>query len=164
MSKIPAIVIFNIFFGLDEAMVVVYLRQLMEGGKTDFFQSLAALGQHSVLFNAGIVTFLTSQSFAGWPNYGFEQFREAGTIIMLLTLGFIAGRNPKERIAYFFLSFGIWDIFYYFWLFVLIGWPKSVWDPDILFLLPVPWVAPVVVPLVISISFVGIPLYYLLKN
>ncbi|MCL4338884.1 hypothetical protein M1271_04295 [Patescibacteria group bacterium] len=163
LHKIFVILFFNIVFGLDEAVVVVYLREMLQRGKTDFFMHLLALGQHAELFSLGIIAFLTPQSFAGWANYNIEQLREVGTMVMLLALGYVAGRNLKEKAAYFFLSFGVWDIFYYIWLYILIGWPKSLSDLDILFLLPVPWVAPVVLPVFISLFMVIISIYYLKK-
>jgi hypothetical protein len=48
--------------------------------------------------------------------------------------------------------FAIWDIFYYVWLKVLIDWPASIMDWDILFLIPVPWASAVLYPVLISIT------------
>jgi hypothetical protein len=42
--------------------------------------------------------------------------------------------------------FGIWDLFYYVWLKVCLGWPSSLLTWDVLFLIPVPWVGPVLAP------------------
>jgi hypothetical protein len=51
--------------------------------------------------------------------------------------------------------FGVWDIFYYLWLKVLLGWPASVFDWDVLFLIPLPWIGPVVAPLLVALAMVG---------
>lgn len=79
-----------------------------------------------------------------------EVGREVATIVMLATVGWLAGRNWLERFAWISVAFGIWDIGYYFWLWVFIGWPTSFGTTDLLFLLPVPWVAPVAAPMLVS--------------
>jgi hypothetical protein len=57
-------------------------------------------------------------------------------------------------VAYFFLAFGLWDIFYYFWLKVFLNWPPSLFTLDVLFLIPVPWVGPVLAPMLVSLFFI----------
>jgi hypothetical protein len=52
------------------------------------------------------------------------------------------------------IAFGVWDIFYYLWLFVVLGWPASLFDWDILFLLPLPWIGPVIAPVLISLLMI----------
>src|SRR5512146_2059561 len=42
-----------------------------------------------------------------------EMVREAATLVMLLAVGFLAGRSSRARLGYFIIAFGIWDIFYY---------------------------------------------------
>ena len=54
----------------------------------------------------------------------------------------------------FCLSFGIWDVFYYIWLWVFLRWPPSLLTWDVLFLIPVPWVGPVLAPLLVSVALV----------
>ena len=63
-----------------------------------------------------------------------EIVREVATLIMLLAVAYVAGKNFRERFAYFLLSFAVWDILYYGWLKVFIDWPSSFFDWDILFL------------------------------
>jgi hypothetical protein len=82
--------------------------------------------------------------------------REAATIIMLALIASLAGRSRQKKIGYFFLSFGIWDIFYYIWLYIFIHWPKSLFEWDILFLIPLPWWGPVITPILISILLIVI--------
>src|SRR5579872_3739841 len=72
-----------------------------------------------------------------------ELVREAATMIMLLTVGMLAGSNWRARLGYSAIAFGIWDIFYYVFLKAICGWPHSLADWDILFLLPLPWWGPV---------------------
>jgi len=82
---------------------------------------------------------------------------------MLASVAFIAGRAFSRSLAWFVYSFAIWDIFYYAFLKLLIDWPSSFLDWDILFLLPVTWTGPVLSPLlvcVLMISLAGVILYH----
>lgn len=84
-----------------------------------------------------------------------ELAREAATIVMLLAVAAVAARRFWERFAYFIFAFGIWDIFYYIYLKLLLDWPLSLKDWDILFLIPLPWIGPVLAPLVISVIMIA---------
>ena len=79
-----------------------------------------------------------------------ELVREAATLVMLLTVGMLAGRTWQTRLAYSAIAFGVWDIFYYVFLKVIYDWPKSLFDWDILFLLPLPWWGPVLAPVSVA--------------
>jgi len=79
-----------------------------------------------------------------------EIVREAATMIMLATVAWLAGRNLRSRIGFFAVAFGIWDILYYLFLKVLTGWPRSLLDWDILFLIPLPWWGPVIAPMLVA--------------
>jgi hypothetical protein len=83
-----------------------------------------------------------------------ELVREAATLVMLLTVGGIAGRTRTTRLAYASIAFGIWDIFYYAFLKIICDWPKSLFDWDILFLIPLPWWGPVIAPISIAVLMV----------
>ena len=72
--------------------------------------------------------------------------REFGTMVMLAAMGLAIGRNLREWFAGFMIAFGVWDIFYYVFLKVILDWPASLWTWDLLFLLPVPWIGPVIAP------------------
>lgn len=85
---------------------------------------------------------------------GAELIREAATLIMLALVGWLAGRTWRSRLGYFLLAFGIWDIFYYVFLVPLTGWPNSLLDWDILFLIPLPWWGPVLAPVLIALLMV----------
>jgi hypothetical protein len=61
--------------------------------------------------------------------------REFATLVMLFAVGFLAGRTWRARIGYAAIAFGIWDIFYYAFLKMMCGWPHSLLDWDVLFLL-----------------------------
>lgn len=79
-----------------------------------------------------------------------ELVREVATMVMLATVGWLAGRNARARFGYFMLAFGVWDIGYYVFLKPLTGWPRSLLDWDVLFLLPLPWWGPVAAPCLIA--------------
>jgi hypothetical protein len=83
-----------------------------------------------------------------------ELWREASTLVMIAALGLLAGRTWRRRAGYAALAFGVWDIFYYVFLWLISGWPKSLLDWDILFLLPLPWWGPVLAPVTIALVMV----------
>ncbi len=122
------ITIFGIAMAFVESAVVVYLRSIFypEG----FTFPLKALVDYKILV---------------------EVLREIATIFMLLAVAYLAGKKFWERIAYFMLTFAVWDISYYVWLKVLLDWPSSIFQWDVLFLIPLPWIGPVIAPVSISI-------------
>ena len=79
-----------------------------------------------------------------------EMVREAATLVMLGSAGWLAGRTWRSRLALAIVAFGTWDIFYYVFLVPLTRWPRSLLDWDILFLLPLPWWGPVLAPALIA--------------
>jgi hypothetical protein len=84
-----------------------------------------------------------------------EGIREAATMIMLFTVGMLAGRNWRARLGYSAIAFGVWDIFYYVFLKVMCGWPHSLTDWDLLFLLPLPWWGPIWAPVAIALLMIA---------
>lgn len=132
------VIIFAIAFAYIESSVVVYIRELYYPEGFHFPLKLMA-------FNI-IIT---------------ELFRELATLIILLSIAVIAGRNFGERLAYFILSFALWDIFYYLFLKVLINWPPSLLTWDILFFIPLTWVGPVLAPVINSLTMIVMSLVIL---
>jgi hypothetical protein len=126
------VVIFAIAMAWVESAVVYYLRSLIH-----------RIEPHQP----------TPLPVAG--GFGFaEAVRELATMVMLLTVGILAGRNWKSRLGYSALAFGVWDIFYYPFLKVMCGWPDSLLDWDVLFLLPLPWWGPVLAPVSIALLMI----------
>lgn len=140
-SKILIITFFSIAMAYLESAVVVYLRELYypEG----FYFPLKLIPENILIIELG---------------------RELATIIMLLTIGWVSGKNLSQRIAYFLFSFGVWDIFYYVWLKVFLNWPDSLFTDDLLFLIPVPWISPVLAPVLVSIIFILFSILVLRKS
>jgi hypothetical protein len=114
-----------------EAAIVVYLRRLF--GITDLVLQVPPFDQQIAAIELG---------------------RELATLIMLMAIGLIAGHNFQSRLSFTLIAFGVWDIFYYLWLKVFIGWTKSFLDPDLLFLILLPWWGSVCFPVFISILMI----------
>lgn len=83
-----------------------------------------------------------------------ELLRELATMIMLFTVGVLAGQTWRARVGYMVVAFGVWDIFYYVFLWLMCGWPQSLLDWDILFLIPLPWWGPVLAPMLIALLMI----------
>jgi hypothetical protein len=83
-----------------------------------------------------------------------ELVREGATLVMLLAIGMLAGRTGRTRLGYTAMAFGVWDIGYYVFLKVICDWPKSLFDWDVLFLLPLPWWGPVLAPVCIALLMI----------
>lgn len=81
--------------------------------------------------------------------------REFATLVMLFTVGVLAGKTWRARWGYMLIAFGVWDIFYYVFLRVICGWPQSLLDWDVLFLIPLVWWGPVLAPLLISLLMIS---------
>jgi hypothetical protein len=127
-----ALALFAVAMGFLEAAVVVYLRlQLYPDG---FSFPLVQMPQNILIT---------------------EIAREVATIIMLSAIAWIAGHDRLSRFCYFAVAFGIWDIFYYVFLKILLNWPASLFTDDILFLIPLPWVGPVLAPVLVSLCLIG---------
>lgn len=124
-----------------ESAVVVYLRALTTGAPPASVLQYA-LPDRLVLIEVG---------------------REVATVVMILAVAALAARAKREVFLYFAFIFGIWDIFYYVWLWVFIGWPPSLLTWDILFLIPVPWVGPVIAPVIVSLCLIAGSLWLLAK-
>jgi hypothetical protein len=145
--KIIAILLFAISMAYLESALVVYLREILAISYSSQMPS-AVETAFKIPYFALIKNPLTI--IPDVKVLIIEIFREAATIIMLFTFALLVGKKVREKAAIFLLSFAVWDIFYYVFLYVLLGWPASLATLDILFLIPLPWVAPVWVPLLMS--------------
>jgi hypothetical protein len=122
-TKIALIVLYAVAMAYVEAAAVAYLREAH--GIDDIVRDLPRQADRLTAIEIG---------------------REAATVGMLLAVGGIAGRRLQDRIGYFLIAFGAWDIAYYAWLALFEGWPRSPLDWDVLFLIPLPWWGPVIAP------------------
>jgi hypothetical protein len=110
---------------------------------------MAFLEAAVVVYIRGLIQ-VTSDRVSLGPYVTMEVWREAATLVMLVAVGWLAGRRRTDRLAYGLFAFGLWDICYYAWLRVLIGWPATLLDWDILFLIPLRWWGPVLSPVLIA--------------
>lgn len=127
--KLLIITLFAIAMGYLEGAVVVYLREI-------FYPEGFAFPLKTMSGDIALT----------------EVFREAATLIMLAGIGWLGGKNRIQRFGIFLYAFGIWDIFYYVFLKLLLGWPESFLTWDILFLIPVTWVGPVLAPAINALT------------
>jgi len=126
---IAIVVIFSIAMAWVESSTVVYLRTLVN--RIEPYQQTPL----PIIDSFGAT----------------EIVREAATLILLVTVGWLAGTSWKSRLGFFMAAFGVWDIFYYLFLKIIVGWPHSLFDWDVLFLIPLPWWGPVLSPILISL-------------
>jgi len=132
------VTLFSVAMAMLESSVVIYLRELYYPGGFRF--PLQA----------------TSATIAVT-----EMLRELATLIMLLGIGMLVGKNKSGRFAWFIYTFAIWDLFYYVFLYLIIGWPLSLLDWDVLFLLPIMWTGPVWAPVLLSVLMIILALLIL---
>lgn len=144
--NLTALIIFGIAFGFLEAAVVFYLRLLL-GYKSGY-----PLGNYQTLFGTNFISFITTQKplLGTMQIAGAETFREIATILILGAVAYLSAKKFKQKLGAFMISFALWDIFYYVFLKILTGWPTSIFSTDIYFLIPVPWIGPIITPLIIS--------------
>jgi hypothetical protein len=131
--------LFAIAFAWVESAVVVYLREIYFDGGFSFPLVVKWEGGKHVVD----------------PLVRIELGREIATIIILISIGWLAGKNKFQKFCFFMIAFGVWDIFYYIWLYVMVGWPESLMTWDLLFYVPLPWVGPVLTPVLIALTMVA---------
>ncbi|MGH9522956.1 MAG: hypothetical protein ACRD3E_10530 [Terriglobales bacterium] len=127
------VVLFGTAMAWMESATVAYLRLLV--GRVNPYQA-APLPPHPLLGATELV-------------------REIATMVMLFAVGWLAGRDWRSRLSYSLIAFGVWDILYYVFLAVIVGWPKSIFDWDVLFLIPLPWWGPVIAPVIIALLMIA---------
>ena len=129
--KLFLLFLFSIAMGFMESAIVIYLRELYYPNGFNFPLTI-------IPPNIAIV----------------EILREAATLVMLVTIGLLVGRNAFEKLTYFLFCFAVWDLFYYVFLKLFLDWPESMFTWDILFLIPVPWIGPVLAPCLLSLTMI----------
>ncbi|MBN1984884.1 MAG: hypothetical protein JW761_01205 [Prolixibacteraceae bacterium] len=143
-TKFVPLLIFAVAMGFLEAIVVVYLRELYYPGGFEFPLKMLP----SRLMTVEIV-------------------REFATLLMLLSVAWISGKNFLQRLSAFLFLFGIWDILYYLALKLFLNWPESLFTWDLLFLIPIIWLAPVLAPVICSVVMIFMAFlfdYFRVKN
>jgi hypothetical protein len=129
--------VFAIAMGILEGIVVVYVRQLYYPEGFHFPLTLLSPDMLKV-----------------------EWLREIATIVMLVSIAWLAGKNFIQRLSFFLFTFAVWDIVYYVLLKWILDWPSSLLTWDILFLIPIPWLGPVLAPVICSLTMIVMAVLY----
>jgi len=139
-NKLLTITAFAIAMGFLESAVVIYMREILYPGGFEFPLS-------PIPVNLALT----------------ELLREVATVVMLVTIGIIAAKRFSTGLAWFIYSFAIWDIFYYVFLKLLLGWPESFMTWDVLFLIPTTWTGPVLSPVLVSLTMILLAMVILVQ-
>ena len=130
-NKIITITLFGIGMAFMESAVVIYMREILY---PDGFQ-----------FPLSPIPVELAVT---------ELIREISTMVMLITVAILAARRFSTGFGWFLYTFAVWDIFYYVFLWSLLGWPESIMTWDILFLIPTTWTGPVLSPVLVSLTMI----------
>jgi len=141
MKRLIADVIMGIAFAVVEAGVVVYAREA-------YYPESSLFPLKAVPVNVAAM----------------ELFREMATLIIIGIFAYVVGDTMLRRFAHFLIVFGLWDIFYYIFLYVFYGVPMDIGEPDLLFLIPVVWSGPVFQPVICAILMILLGIIILVKN
>jgi len=125
--------LFSVAMAHVEAALVVHLRTIYYAENPLAIFPLAILSQRDL---------------------NIELAREVATVVMILSVALLAEKGFIRVFAAFVYVFGLWDIFYYIWLKLMIGWPQGWLEWDVLFLIPWPWFGPWITPVLIALAFV----------
>lgn len=135
--------VFAAAFGYVEAAVVVYLRRAT--GMAPRLDYPTIFRQRGADFGpVGILKEMQRQGVLS-----IELCREAATILLLVGAAWAAGRTRREKWGIFGCTFALWDLTYYLFLALWIGFPHQLTDTDIYFLIPFAWYGPVWFPILV---------------
>jgi hypothetical protein len=147
---LAALWLFGVTFGFIEAAVVVDLRAVYEPIR----QSVAPTADPDSLFPLLRLDQIRADGPIAWRLLMVELARELATLGLLVAIAIAVGTSAASTLAAFTVAFGIWDLAYYAFLKLILGWPRSLATWDLLFLWPVPWSAPVAAPALIALLMV----------
>lgn len=129
------VLIFAVSMGFFESSIVVYMREI-------YYPDGFSFPLHQIEPQIALT----------------ELIREFFSLVMIISVAILAKLSFYERFANFLFIFAIWDIFYYIFLKLILGWPASLATWDILFLIPLPWTSPVIAPIIISFIMIALAL------
>jgi hypothetical protein len=144
------LLLFGLAFGYIEAAVVVYLNSIYLPLRAYFYPTIPK----SELFPLLSLDQLRSLGPEHVTRLKIEVGRELATLLTLAGVALAITRSVREWVAAFLVGFGVWDLAYYLFLKMLMDWPASLLVWDLLFLIPAPWVGPVLAPVLVSISMI----------
>jgi hypothetical protein len=132
--RYSALALFSLAFGFEEAVIVLYIRRLATHGGSASYAPAAMIPPQI---------------------YVLEMAREVATLGVSAAVVWLAGSSARERVRGFLFAFGAWDLVYYAALWMLSGYP-TLTSYDVLFLVPVPWIAPVWAPVAFAAALVAL--------
>jgi hypothetical protein len=151
LRPVAILLLFGAAFGYLEAAVVSYLRIVHEPARRHFYPDRRPGELFPLLTLEQVRTAGPEQQKTLFIEIG----REAATMLMLAAIALALARNARQWTAAFAIAFGVWDIVFYACLKLLLGWPPSLFTWDILFLIPAPWVGPVIAPVLVSLAMIA---------
>ena len=149
--QLAVLLLFSVAFGYLEAAVVSYLRILHEPARLRFYPKRPPGELFPLLTLEQLRASGSDQQHTLYTEIG----REAATMVMLAAIALAVAKNARQWAAAFAIAFGIWDIVFYAGLKLLLNWPTSLFTWDILFLIPLPWVGPVITPVLVSVAMIA---------
>lgn len=157
---VAVLLLFSTAFGYLEAAVVSYLRILHEPARLRYYPNRPP---------AELFPLLTLEQLRAAPpeqekTLIVEIGREAATMLMLAAIALAVAGNARQWAAAFAIAFGIWDVVFYAGLKLILGWPASFFTWDILFLIPLPWVGPVIAPMLVSAAMIAAGIWCLRRE
>ena len=135
------LMVWGVAFAYIEASVVVYLREIYY---PDGFAFPVVIAETHMALT--------------------EVVRELATLLIMWATVNLTYQMLQSKMAAFMVIFGIWDIFYYIFLKIILNWPEALTSWDILFLIPIPWVGPIWAPIVVSIGLIYAGSTILIQN
>lgn len=145
-----SLILFGISFGYVEAAIVVYLRHIYDPIRQEIHPDKPP----GELFPMITVEQLSAKGPQHQRLLLTELVREFATLVMLAAAALAVASNMRQWLAAFVLAFGVWDIVFYLGLKAILDWPASLFTWDILFLLPLPWVGPVLSPCIVAAAMI----------
>jgi len=85
-----------------------------------------------------------------------EQTRQAATVLVLVTVAIVAGRNLHQQFGTAFFALGGWTVCRYIAMRTITDWPGALTDVDTVLYLPHAVYAPVWMPIVIALGVMAI--------
>ena len=140
-QKLLWLMVWAVAFAYIEASVVVYLRELYY---PDGFAFPVVIAETHMALT--------------------EVIREFATLLIMWATVNLTYQMLQSKMAAFMVIFGVWDIFYYIFLKIILNWPEALTSWDILFLIPMPWVGPIWAPVVVSIGLIYAGITILIQN
>ena len=159
-GRIAALLVFGLAFGYLEAAVVSYLRTLHEPVRQHYYP----VRPPDDLFPLLTLDQVRAAAPQTMKTIAVEVGREAATLVMLAAIAWAVADSAGEWAAAFAISFGVWDIAFYLFLKLLLDWPASLFTWDVLFLIPVPWVGPVLAPVLVAAAMIATGVWHLQRE